>query len=100
VILTAIGVYSMNTSDPEAVAARERIARIVSDNPYVLQMHGFYMDKAEKKIRFDCVVSFDAEDSRQVYREVVESVQKEFPDYTLQIALDRDFSVEIPDEHK
>jgi hypothetical protein len=31
---------------------------------------------------------------------VVESVQKEFPDYTLQIALDRDFSVEIPDEHK
>jgi divalent metal cation (Fe/Co/Zn/Cd) transporter len=94
VILTAIGVYSINTKDPEAVAARENVERIVTEHPHVLQMHGFYLDKAEKTLRFDIVVSFDADDRRQVYREVCDKVQKEYPDYTLQVAMDTDFSEE------
>ena len=94
VILTAIGVYSINTKDPEAVAAREKVSQLVTENPYVLQMHGFYLDKAEKTLRFDVVVSFDAKDRRQVYREICEKVQREFPDYTLQVAMDTDFSEE------
>ena len=94
VILTAIGVYSINTKDPAAAAAREKVSQIVTGNPYVLQMHGFYLDEAEKTLRFDIVVSFDAEDRRQVYREVCENVQKEYPDYTLQVVMDTDFSEE------
>ena len=94
VILTAIGVYSYNTKDPEAAAAREQVSRIAAEHPYVLQMHGFYLDKAEKTIRFDIVVSFDAKDRSQVYREISEKVQEAYPDYTLQIAMDTDFSEE------
>ena len=94
VILTAIGVYSYNTKDPEAAAVRENVAQIVKQNPYVLQMHGFYWDRAEKTIRFDIVVSFSAKDRKQVYREVGESVRKEYPDHTLQITMDTDFSEE------
>ena len=94
VILTAISVYSINTKDAEAVAARERVAEIVRTNPHVLQMHGFYLDKAEKTLRFDIVVSFDAKDRRQVYQDICEKVQREYPDYTLQIAMDTDFSEE------
>ena len=94
VILTAIGVYSYNTKDPEAASARKKVAAIVRKNPYVLEMHGFYLDKAEKTLRFDIVVSFDAKDRKQVYQEVSESVQKEFPEYTLQIVVDTDFSEE------
>ena len=52
------------------------------------------MDKAEKTIRFDIVVSFDAKDRGQVTREVCESVQKAYPDYTLQVTTDTDFSEE------
>jgi divalent metal cation (Fe/Co/Zn/Cd) transporter len=92
VILTAVGVYSINTKDPKAAAAREKVRQIVKENPYVLQMHGFYLDEAEKILRFDIVVSFDAGDRKQVYREVCENVQKEYPDYTLQVAMDSDFS--------
>ena len=92
VLLTAIGVYSINTKDADAAAAREKVGKIVKENPYVLQMHGFFLDKAEKTIRFDIVVSFDAEDRRQVYREICESVQKAYPDYALQVAMDTDFS--------
>ena len=94
VILTAIGVYSYNTKHPEAAAAREQVSRIAAEHPYVLQMHGFYLDKAEKTIRFDIVVSFDAKDRSQVYREISEKVQEAYPDYTLQIAMDTDFSEE------
>ena len=92
VILTGVGVYALNTKDPEAAAAREKIARLVTENPYVLQMHGFFMDREEKLLRFDIIVSFDAADRRQVYREACERVQREYPDYTLQVAMDMDFS--------
>ena len=94
VILTAIGVYSCNTKDPEAARVRENVSRLVKQTPYVLQMHGFYWDRVEKTIRFDIVVSFDAKDRRQVYQQVCESVRKEYPDYTLQITMDTDFSEE------
>ena len=94
VILTAIGVYSYNTKNPQAAEAREKVSQLVTANPCVLQMHGFYLDKAEKTLRFDIVVSFDAKDRRQVYREVCESVQKQYPDYTLQVTMDTDFSEE------
>ncbi len=94
VILTAIGVYSYNTKDPEAASAREKVSRIVKENPYALEMHGFYLDTAEKKLRFDIVVSFDAKDRKQVYREICDRVQKEYPEYTLQAVMDTDFSEE------
>lgn len=94
VILTAIGVYSVNTKDPEAVTAREEIQNIVMSIQYVLQMHGFYIDKKEKTIRFDVVVSFDAEDRNQVYQQVYDAVQKAYPEFALQISLDIDFSEE------
>lgn len=94
VILTAIGVYSYNTKDPEAVEARLKVAEIVLNIPHVIQMHGFYLDKVEKTVRFDFVVSFDAKDRNEVYKEVCAKVHSEFPDYTLQIAMDTDFSEE------
>lgn len=92
VILTGIGVYSFNTKDTEIVAIREKIFNIVSENPYVLQTHGFYADKTRKTIRFDVIVSFDAKDRNLVYNEIKESVQAEYPDYSLDITLDTDFS--------
>ena len=100
VALTAISVYSYNTKDPEAAEVRNRVSKIVTADPYVREMHGFYMDKIEKRMRFDVVVSFDAEDRNKVYREVCEKVQKEFPDYKLLIAMDADFSEEALNENK
>ena len=100
VALTAISVYSYNTKDPEAAEVRNRVAKIVTADPYVREMHGFYMDKIEKRMRFDVVVSFDAEDRNKVYREVCEKVQREFPDYKLLIAMDADFSEEALNENK
>ena len=92
VLLTGVGVYAINSKDPETVAAREKITQIVAENPYILQMHGFYLDQEEKTIRFDIVVSFDVDDRRKLYEEICGSIQKEYPDYTLQIIMDTDWS--------
>lgn len=92
IILTAIGVYSVNTKDPDAIEARKRVTDIAMSNRNVLQMHGFYIDKAEKTMRFDIVVSFDAEDRRKVYQQVCSEVQSAYPEYALQVGLDTDFS--------
>ena len=94
VILTGIGIYSFNTKDAEAISVREKVFRIVSDDPYVIQTHGFYFDKARKTIRFDVIISFDAKDRNRIYNEIKEKVQAEYPDYSLEITLDTDFSEE------
>ena len=94
VILTAIGVYSVNTKDEEIIHAKQMVQEIVFAHPHVKQMHGFYLTKEEKAMRFDIVVSFDAKDRRALYTEVVSDVQKAFPEYTLQVAMDTDFAEE------
>ena len=94
VILTAVGVYSVNTKDEDIIEARNKVGKIVFSHPHVKQMHGFYLVKEEKTMRFDIVVSFDAADRKALYEEVVSDVQKALPDYTLQVAMDTDFSEE------
>ena len=91
VILTAIGVYSTNTKDPAAVEARERVRRIVMSNKNVLQMHGFYINREKKTLRFDVVISFDEKDRPALFEKIKKQIQEEFPDYELQIAMDTDF---------
>ena len=67
--------------------------KLAGREPDMIQMHGFYIDKAEKTVRFDIVVSFDAKDRKKVYDEVYGKVQKEFPEHLLQIVMDTDFSL-------
>ena len=94
VILTAIGVYSVNTRDEEVIETRRKVQEIVFSHPHVKQIHGFYLVKEQKSMRFDIVVSFEAKDRRAVYDEVVADVQKAFPGYTLQVAMDTDYAEE------
>lgn len=92
VLLTAIGVYSFNTRDEEISRLEKKIREIVFSHQYVRQIHGFYLTKETKNIRFDLVISFDAPNRQVVFQEVVAHMQEEFPDYELQVVMDTDFS--------
>ena len=92
VILTAVGIYSHNTSNDEVIALQEEIRRMATSQEYVLQIHGFYMDPVKKTLRFDVVVDFAAPDRQAVYTDLVKKVQALCPDYTLAVALDSDIS--------
>ena len=92
VILTAVGIYSRNSSDPEAVKAKEKILALLEGHKDVLQMHGFYMDKEKKIIKFDTVISFDAPDREAECNSILQEVLAAFPGYSVKINLDSDMS--------
>ena len=94
VLLTAIGVYSFNTRDEEISRLEKKIREIVFSHQYVRQIHGFYLTKETKNIRFDLVISFEAPNRQAVFQEVVAHIQAEFPTYELQVVMDTDFSEE------
>lgn len=92
VLLTAIGVYSFNTKDEEISRVEKKVREIALSHEYVRQIHAFYLTKDTKQIRFDLVISFEAKDRQGVFREVVDKIQQELPDYTLEVYMDTDFS--------
>ena len=92
VILTAIGVYSTNTQDKEIIDTREKVRDIVLSHEYVKQMHGFYLHKEKKIMRFDVVISFNATDRFAVYEKVVADVRAVFPEHDVQASMDTDFT--------
>lgn len=92
VILTAIGVYSINNSDEKVVRARDEVEKTVLSNEYALQLHGFYINEKKKQMRFDVVVSFDAPSRGEVYKKIISSVKNKYPDYDVRVVLDTDFS--------
>ena len=94
VVLTAIGVYSVNTTDEQAIQMRSEVYKAVAAHPHALQVHGFYVDEVAKTIRFDVVVSLDAKDRRKVMADVCAKVCELYPGYTPVVAMDTDFSEE------
>lgn len=92
VILTAVGIYAVNSTDKDAVEAREKISEAVLKIENVLQVHGFYIDNVNRVIRFDMVVSFDAASRQEVLLKAQKVVKELYPDHAVYIALDFDFS--------
>ena len=92
VIMTAVGVYSMNTKDDFAMQVRSDVTEIVMAHDHVLQMHGFYLDEEDKRITFDLIIDFAADDRRAVYQHIVDEIQEKYPEYKVQVAMDVDIS--------
>ena len=91
VILTGIGVYSHNTSDDEAAQMRNAVRSAVLSHDWALQMHGFYADTEKKTIRFDVVVSFDA-DRKEAMETLRSEIRALYPDYDILIVPDVDIA--------
>ncbi|MBQ6126389.1 MAG: cation transporter [Erysipelotrichaceae bacterium] len=92
VILSAISVYSLNTRNKEVVRVHDEVRKIVLSHKHVKQMHGFYLNLKNKVMRFDVVVSFDADDRNRVFEDAVASVKKAFPDYDVSANMDMDLN--------
>ena len=90
VILTGVGVYSRNT-DPEAEDMRMAVEEIVLVHDWALQMHGFYLDKVKKVIRFDVVMTFDMPHGEGI-KILSDEIKERFPDYEPLIVADIDIT--------
>ncbi|MBO4548779.1 MAG: cation transporter, partial [Abditibacteriota bacterium] len=74
VILTAVGIHAVRADDAESLAAEKTVREIVFRHSHITQVHGFHYMKGEKVIRFDMVVSFYADDRKELYEHVVSDV--------------------------
>lgn len=92
VILTAVGIYSRNTSNDEQMRIRNEITKLVVEHDHVLQLHGFYIDEARKRVTFDVVIDFEASDREGLFEHIKEDVRKVLPEYDVIVALDSDIS--------
>lgn len=74
VILTGIGIYSMNTKNDECAKMRDHVRNMVLSHDGVLQFHGFYVNRDEKYMSFDAVLSFDCDRDAE-YQAIMQEVQ-------------------------
>ena len=91
VILTGIGIYSVNTKDDEAGNMRRKVLETVMAHDYALQFHGFYVNTETKQMTFDTVLSFDC-DRAQALAELRGQIQALYPDYCVNVQGDIDVS--------
>ena len=84
-VISAIVLYAGITSLIESVKS------IINKVRNIIQMHGFYVDKVNKDMRFDVVMTFDINHSEGVSI-LIEELHKVFPEYHITINPDIDVS--------
>ena len=92
IILDAVGIYAFNKNDPRAAEIYEHIKQMVLSHEFVSQIHGFYLDESKRAISFDVIVDFAAPDMEATFRAVCKQVRAAYPNYTLIITRDSDYS--------
>ncbi|WP_297922194.1 cation diffusion facilitator family transporter [uncultured Campylobacter sp.] len=92
IILDTVGIYAFNRNDPRAAEIYEHIKQMAFSHEFVSQIHGFYLDEEKRAISFDVIVDFAAPDMEATFRAVCKQVRAAYPNYTLIITRDSDYS--------
>lgn len=92
VILVAVGFYASNDERSKSGQMHSAVARIVKQHKHVREMHGFYLDEANKTVRFDVVIGFDDPDRAATRDAIAAECKQSYPDYDFMVILDTDFS--------
>ena len=66
------------------------INRIIHSYNGVLQTHGFYVDNEKKIINIDIILDFDVENREELFKKIMDDIQKHYPEYTLNFTMDLD----------
>ena len=87
------GIYAQNLSDEESKEVYQVILDTIKEYPHIIQIHGFYLDKAKKLINYDLVISFDEKQPEELIEEVKMRNQKDLSGYEIYINYDQDFTL-------
>lgn len=91
-IIMTIGIYAANLQSDMARKIFESIREEANSLPYVLQVHGFYVDDETNSVSFDLIVDFNCPDREALKEKILDKLKEEYPDYTFSVVLDSDFS--------
>lgn len=90
-IVITIGIYASNEAG-EFKRIRKYIDEILSGYKNLKELHGFYVDEKRDVVSFDLVFKFDEENPEKSRNEILEKLEKKFPQYKFNIVLDNDIS--------
>lgn len=90
-IILTVGIYASNTGDETSAALRSAVEAAVAKRTSIRQMHGFYVDAAQKRVSFDVVPDFGT-DPEALIVGLRDELSAAYPDYQFDIVLDSDFS--------
>lgn len=91
IIVAAIGIYARNTQDNTVIGMRTEITKIAMQHDGVIQVHGFTANIDEKYVAFDMVVEFGFDSEALMYH-IMQDISEKYPDFSLNIKIDRDTS--------
>ena len=91
--IMTVGIYAENLSDEGSKNKLRDVLDIIHKYPTVLQVHGFYVDKENKSINYDLVVSFDDKTPEETIGKIKEETELANEGYTVFVQYDQDFSL-------
>ncbi|MBO6061326.1 MAG: cation transporter [Clostridia bacterium] len=89
VLLTGIGIYSVGTGEGVS-AMRAEATRIIMKHEGVLQIHGFRVDEAEKRMNVDVILDYDMKHRDEVFGDICRELDEAFPEYKVSPIMDID----------
>lgn len=92
IILSSIGVYAIDLSDPEVDELWQKVNSICHRYEHIIDIHGFHVDKKDHEISFDIVVDFTTPNRLQYYQKFCREAEESISDYRLDVTLDADIS--------
>ena len=90
VLLTGIGIYAVNVSDPEVSDMRDRVLGILIAHEGVLQMHGFKADTEARELYLDVILDYALENREGLFEDLCRDVRAAYPDYNVHMTMDID----------
>ena len=91
VLLTCVGIYSIDVSDNDNLKMRAVIDELALSHDGVLQTHGFFVDKEEKTATLDVIIDYSVKDRKALFDHIKHDIEEKYPDYSFKINLDIDF---------
>ena len=86
-----IGIYAANDKGEFGEIKRE-LLDIAKEYKSVLQIHGFYVDKAKNNVYFDVIIDFEEDNKEQIKEEIIQKLKSKYSNYNYNVILDSDIS--------
>lgn len=90
IILEAIGIYSRDDKDIMDKEIREMLIPLISKTDDIKSFHGLSIDRKRKCINLDLVISFSRNNINEEISNIRETIEKRYPDFTVNIVRDLD----------
>lgn len=90
-IIMTVGIYCETVSSPIGQEIKNKIIELIKENPFILQLHGFYIDEGTKSVYFDLVFDYQEKDPGSAVNSLVIKLVEAFEGYSFYPVIDRDF---------